>query len=354
MRLRALQLWSLGSARNQADAVLLESSAALADADGASAAETYCLSDDRLLLRGKLVGKFISVESEASQQEAMALAGSVEWLLVRCSGAMTMIPVENLISVCRPSGTNLAVFADSEEDVNGLAFSLQLGVDALILGQNEGIWTAAIAARDQRARLSLASAEEGSLIPTEDKSVVVGKVTHVCSAGIGDRVCVDFVQLLQPGEGVWLGSCARALALVHGEVFDSEFVPSRPFRVNCGAVHSYILMADGNLRYLAELRAGDVVKVFNMASMSSRDVVVGRVKIEPRPLIKVTFASNEVSGNVFLQQAETVRLVCSQRNSTSWTAVSVTSMSTEDALFLRLQTRGTHLGKSIDADVLEI
>ena len=354
MRLRPLQLWSLDITHAQADATLLESSTLVDDVDSVPSIQIYNLSDDRLYRQGKLIGRCVAIDSEARQREAVALAGSVEWLLLRCSGDMTMIPVENLISVCWPSGTNLAVFADNVEDINGLAFSLQHGVDALILGQVEGIWAVAIAARDQRARLSLAAAGEGSLIPREDKSVVVGRVTQVCSSGVGDRVCIDFVQLLHPGEGVWVGSCARALALVHGEVFDSEFVPSRPFRVNCGAVHSYVLMADGNLRYLAELRAGDAVKVFNMATTSSRDVVVGRVKIEPRPLMKVSFSTEEGSGNVFLQQAETVRIICSMKDSSGWEAVPITSLPTEVEVYLRLQGRGTHLGKAIDADVLEI
>jgi 3-dehydroquinate synthase class II len=33
-----------------------------------------------------------------------------------------------------------------------------------------------------------------------------------------DRVCVDLCSLLQPGEGMLVGSFARALFLVHSEV----------------------------------------------------------------------------------------------------------------------------------------
>ena len=113
-------------------------------------------------------------------------------------------------------------------------------------------------------------------------------------------------------------------------------------------------MADGNLRYLAEVRAGDAVKVFSIGTRSSRDVVVGRVKIEPRPLIMVSYSSEAGVGNVFLQQAETVRVVCSQTISSDWTAIPITKMSTSTELLLKWQGRGTHLGKAIDADVLEI
>jgi 3-dehydroquinate synthase class II len=45
-------------------------------------------------------------------------------------------------------------------------------------------------------------------------------------------VCIDLVRLLLDTEGILVGSSAKALCLVHGETFSSEFVPSRPFRVN--------------------------------------------------------------------------------------------------------------------------
>ena len=48
------------------------------------------------------------------------------------------------------------------------------------------------------------------------------------------RVCVDLACLLRPGEGLLVGSFARALALVHSECAASAYIASRPFRVNAG------------------------------------------------------------------------------------------------------------------------
>ena len=350
-RVRPLQLWSLNTPRAQADAVLLLDHTLEATP---TSLETFSLGEGLLHCREKVVGKYLAVDSDSSQREAVALAGSVEWLLVRCGGDMTMIPVENLISNCRPTGTKVAVFVESAEAVNGLAFALQLGVDALVLEQDEATWASAIAARDQRAQQSVGLVEKTSSSLKEDAVVIEGRVTEVSSVGIGDRVCIDFVQLLRPGEGVWVGSCARSLALVHGEIFVSEFVPSRPFRVNSGAVHSYVLTGDGNLRYLAELKAGDRVSVFNMETRTSRDVVVGRIKLEPRPMVKVSYVSEAGAGQVFLQQAETVRLICCKDDHAHWDAVSVTNLAPDTVLYLRNQIKGTHLGKAIEADVIEI
>lgn len=52
------------------------------------------------------------------------------------------------------------------------------------------------------------------------------------------RVCVDMASLLAPGEGLLVGSFARALFLVHSECAESAYINSRPFRVNAGPVRS--------------------------------------------------------------------------------------------------------------------
>ena len=44
--------------------------------------------------------------------------------------------------------------------------------------------------------------------------------------------------LLAPGEGLLVGSFARALFLVHSECAKSAYINSRPFRVNAGPVRS--------------------------------------------------------------------------------------------------------------------
>lgn len=42
------------------------------------------------------------------------------------------------------------------------------------------------------------------------------------------RVCVDMASLLVPGEGLLVGSFARALFLVHSECAESAYINSRP------------------------------------------------------------------------------------------------------------------------------
>ena len=54
----------------------------------------------------------------------------------------------------------------------------------------------------------------------------------------GERVCVDLANMLRPGEGMLVGSFARGLMLVHSECEESDYIASRPMRVNAGAVHA--------------------------------------------------------------------------------------------------------------------
>lgn len=148
------------------------------------------------------------------------------------------------------------------------------------------------------------------------------------------------------------------------ETVPSGFVPPRPFRVNAGPVHSYVLMADGSTKYLSEVRAGDEVLAARAGDPSGeggRSVVVGRCKVEPRPVVRVDFGgreggeggANEWSGQIFLQQAETVRLAAVAGPSGEADGLPVTSIAPGDRILARRSTSGTHVGKRISARVTE-
>ena len=61
-------------------------------------------------------------------------------------------------------------------------------------------------------------------------------ITDVQEGHSGDRVCVDLLSMLEEGEGMLVGSTAKAFVLIHGETIASKYVPTRPFRVNAGSV----------------------------------------------------------------------------------------------------------------------
>ena len=168
------------------------------------------------------------------------------------------------------------------------------------------------------------------------------------SSGVGERVCIDLIERLEIGEGMVIGSTSSSLALVHGETIESEYVPSRPFRVNAGSIHSYVLMADKSTKYLSELSAGDEVAIISYSG-KIRKSIIGRLKIEKRPFLIIRFKSKSgEDGQIILQQAETVRLV-----DTSGGVISVTDLEIDDEIIVRIENQMRHIGKSLDGEMNE-
>ena len=112
------------------------------------------------------------------------------------------------------------------------------------------------------------------------------------------------------------------MCLIHGETIESEYVPTRPFRVNAGSVNMYVMMADMSTKYISELTSGDKVLLVDLDG-ETRTASIGRVKIEHQPLILLKWSNR--NGNNYhacIQQAETVRLVSSAGKTVSITELS--------------------------------
>ena len=125
---------------------------------------------------------------------------------------------------------------------------------------------------------------------------------------MGDRVCVDTCSMLADGDGMLMGNTSSAMLLVHAETLENPYVAPRPFRVNAGAVHAYILMPDGKTAYLSDLSIGGQVLVSDHRG-TARSAIVGRTKIERRPLLLVEAEEGGAKASLILQNAETIRLV---------------------------------------------
>ena len=78
--------------------------------------------------------------------------------------------------------------------------------------------------------------------------------------------------------------------------------------MNAGAVHAYILMPDGKTAYLSDLSIGGQVLVADRKG-TAHSAIVGRTKIERRPLLLVEAEGGKAKVSLILQNAETIRLV---------------------------------------------
>jgi 3-dehydroquinate synthase II len=149
------------------------------------------------------------------------------------------------------------------------------------------------------------------------------------------------------GEGMLVGNSSQALFLIHSENVENPFVNIRPFRVNAGPVHAYIRMADGQTKYLSEIRTGDRVLIVNFEG-KSYPAVVGRAKVERRPLVLVEAEEKGQNISVILQNAETIRLVQPDGK-----AISLIDLREGDEVLVCREKGGRHFGIQIDETIVE-
>jgi 3-dehydroquinate synthase II len=164
---------------------------------------------------------------------------------------------------------------------------------------------------------------------------------------MGDRVCVDTCSNLGLGEGMLVGNAAGALFLVHAESLENPYVAPRPFRVNAGPVHAYIRVPGNKTKYLGELAAGDEVVVVGHDG-HSRSAVVGRAKVESRPLMLVAAEAGGREISTILQNAETIRLT-----QPGGEAVSIVSLKPGDEVLVALESGARHFGHKIQEAITE-
>ena len=333
----------------------------------------------------KIIGKVIYLKDSSGQDEAIAALGSVEWIIIEAhpndrtdsdlsNKSWQMIPAENLIAAAQASGTKLAFCVDKAADVGGLSRALEIGVDALCVNaaktknMEHDLWNVVYDARRERNK------NQNVKYSTDHAYSAV--VTGTCwryetqQTILADRICVDLVQTLAPEEGCWIGSSAKIKALILSESAPSQYVPTRPFRINAGPVHSYILMNDQTTKYLCELQPGDFVEVYNSITKSTRSIAVGRIKQEVRPCVIVemetsletvlddtnedTLRKTEIqkfSGQIFLQQAETVRL--GLENGSYLRVTDLQPNDPKQGILLHVKSAGTHVGKTYTGSVKE-
>jgi 3-dehydroquinate synthase II len=176
-------------------------------------------------------------------------------------------------------------------------------------------------------------------------------VTAIESAGLGHRVCVDTISMLKRGQGMLVGNSSAFTFLVHAETESNPYVAARPFRVNAGAVHAYTQMPGDKTTYLEELAAGTDVLIVGADGTTSL-ATVGRVKVEVRPMLLIKAAvrtdGSVKEGQVFLQNAETIRVVSDKGE-----PVSVVTLKVGDKILVKTDEAGRHFGMRIKEEIKE-
>ncbi|MDP2647402.1 MAG: 3-dehydroquinate synthase II [Desulfobacterales bacterium] len=270
---------------------------------------------------------FFTIKSSADEDEIVKLSRDKQ--VVIQTSDWTIIPLENLIA----KGADVIAQVKGYPEAQTVFGILEKGVSH-ILFQAAGVHELTKALSALRA--------------TEDKILLeVAEIIETAPVGMGDRVCVDTCTCMGIGQGMLVGNSSSALFLVHAESVSNPYVAPRPFRVNAGPVHAYTRVPGGKTRYLSELSSGDPVLVVSFNGNTSVGVV-GRLKIEKRPLMLIKASVGDRRISAIVQNAETIRLTDPKGN-----PLSVVNLSCGDKVLVAVEKSGRHFGHRIDETITE-
>ncbi len=281
---------------------------------------------------GKRVGYIKKVTSNFDVDEIQRASDTGAELVIVDAPNWKIIPLENIIAKLHRSKTKVFATAKSSREVATLFAVLELGVDGVILST------------DSEEEVDKARQE----LTTSRFPVTGARIIEVKDVGIGERVCVDTASMMRMGEGMLVGSRSNFMFLIHNESVGSSFTSPRPFRVNAGAVYCYTVVPGGGTRYLSEVESGTEVWIVNKEGIA-RSAVVGRSKIETRPLRLIRAEIGAEKGTVILQNAETIRLMSKDGRLLSVTEAKVG----DEVLGYAKQPGGRHFGMEVDEFIVE-
>lgn len=285
----------------------------------------------QLKAQGKQTAINISIKGkEDENQAAQAAELQVDYIIIDCRD-WRVIPLENLIAKKRGK-SKLIAQVTTAEDAKVVLEALELGTDGVLLktSSSDEVQKALAVVKPETLKLELTTA----------------KIVSTKPISTGARVCVDTCDMMQPGEGMLVGSQSAGLFLVEAEVHENPYVASRPFRVNAGSLSMYTLGTLQTTRYLSELKAGEEVIILNREG-KTRKTNVGRIKIEMRPLILVEAEAQGKRIKTILQNAETIRLV------TPKASIPVTELKPNEEVLVHLAAKGgRHFGISVPEETV--
>lgn len=278
----------------------------------------------------KLGEDVVEVTINSEKDEAKALRVPNDKLVIIKASDWKIIPLENLIA---KRGKGLIAWVKNAEEAGIALKIMERGVDGIVLASSDlnEIKRTASVIREKGERLKLVNATIKSVRPL----------------GMGDRVCVDTITNMDPGQGMLVGNASSGMFLVHAENVETAYCATRPFRVNAGAVHAYARVPDGKTAYLADLAVGDPMLLIDPKGKTEVSFL-GRSKIEKRPMMLVEAKYKGKPISLIMQNAETIRLT-----RPGGEPISITHLKSGDRVLAYMEESGRHFGVKIDETITE-
>ena len=317
------------------------------DSDALSKFETYSFSgkSDVQVVDSKTLNKvnsdqrfsyFASLNDDSNLDEIVnAAKNNAESVIIEFeeNTEWKIIPLENLIAELHGLKTKIFTVINDPSEIKMMFTILELGVDGVLL---------------RTSNIDDVNKLNSELNELSKIDLSVAEIIEIKEVGMGERACVDTASMLNQGEGLLVGNQANFMFLMHNESAGSGFTSPRPFRVNAGAVQCYTLLPDNRTKYLSELESGTEVMIVSHQGVV-RTSIVGRLKIESRPLFLVRAKSDDKIGGVLIQNAETIAFVKDNGK-----PISTTSLKVGDKILVKTESnKGRHFGMEVEEYILE-
>ncbi len=283
--------------------------------------------------RGGKTAYATRIVDQQSMDEAWYEGMNYDYLVVELM-AETNIPLELLIAKLQPTKTVLIKKVHKAIDAEIAYGVMEAGSDGVLFSNDNP--------NELTALDNLMQKED-----TFKMKLVKAKVTSVEHAGMGYRACIDTTNLFRQNEGMIIGSTSEGGLCISSETHYLPYMDLRPFRVNAGAVHSYVWCPGDKTAYITELKGGAKVTCVDVQG-NARVVTVGRVKTELRPLLRIEVEAEGKTVNAFVQDDWHIRIFGGNGEPRNASEISV-----GEELLAYICEKGRHVGIKIDENIEE-
>lgn len=279
-------------------------------------------------------GFYTIVKDKETMNKSIEVSKSFKNVIIEFE-SITNIPLELILAFSQKYHSLICKRITTSEDGWIATMTMEMGSHAVLLATD---------AIDQVIKLK-EMINKNELIKTNIEELTIQEIQHI---GIGDRVCIDTISELKPDEGMIIGSTSVGGILVSSETHYLPYMDLRPFRVNAGAIHSYIVCPNNTTHYLSELKAGDTVLVIDSKGIT-RPVSIGRIKIEKRPMLLIkAISKNGINVNTIVQDDWHIRVI--SKNGEVKNSV---LLKNGDIVLGYTMEAGRHLGVAINETIIE-
>lgn len=279
-------------------------------------------------------GIYVEVFDKDSMNNAIELSNNFSNCIIDFKSD-TNIPLELVLAFSQHNHCRVCKRVENPEDGWVATMTMEMGSYAVLLTTD-------------KVDLIIELRERFDKFLSKEIKVEKLKVISIKHIGMGDRVCIDTTSKLHEDEGMFIGSTSNGGIIVSSETHFLPYMDLRPFRVNAGAIHSYIFCANNTTKYLSELTVGDELMAANSKG-ETRIVTVGRIKMERRPLLVITAVSESgVKINTIVQDDWHIRIIGENgkvKNSTL--------LKENDIVLGYITDPGRHLGVKISETIEE-